>query len=98
SASSRMCSSIASTTGVGMSAAPALLRWFRCAHPGVSARRRARSGKVDGDRVSIVLVRLAVMISRSWAFLTTDLYLPHDSESSLGRQSTLSSRGGSDEE
>src|SRR5207247_10548930 len=32
--------SIASITGFGMSAAPALLRWLRCAQPGVSARQR----------------------------------------------------------
>src|SRR5689334_9070584 len=32
---------MASITGWGMSAAPALFRWFLCAHPGVSARQAA---------------------------------------------------------
>src|SRR5216684_4460733 len=39
-----MCPVIASITGAGINAAPALFRWMTLAQPGVSARQRSTSG------------------------------------------------------
>src|SRR5712691_11295108 len=70
-ASRSRCAVIAWSTGWGMSAAPALLRWIRSRHPGVSRRQRSSSAGAearDGEREGEVRAGMSGKLA-GWALL-----------------------------